>query len=110
MSITRTFTVAELEDLGAPYDLPKDVEISRTHVDDRRWSSVWELIFRHEGKVWSVLYERGATEHQEVDTWGYDDTVKATLMEPREVTVTKWEPAEEAVPLGRDVSNGGHHG
>jgi hypothetical protein len=62
-NLTRTFTIAELEELGAPYDLREDVEISRTHVDERRWSSVWELVFRHEGQVWSVLYERPATEH-----------------------------------------------
>ena len=95
MPITRTFTVAELEQLGAPYNLPKDVEVSRTHVDDRRWSSVWELIFRYDGKVWQVDFQTPATEHQECDTWFDEDAIVATEMEAREVTVTKWLPVEE---------------
>lgn len=92
-NVTRTFTVAELEEIGVPFDLPDEIEVSRTLVDTERWSSVYELLFRHDGRVWAVDYEVGATEHQEVELFRYDP-VTATAMEQREVTVTRWLPVE----------------
>lgn len=91
---TRTFTVAELAAIGAPFDLPDGVEVSRELIDTERWSTVHRLLFRHDGHVWAVTYEQGATEHQEVPEFRYDP-VTATLMEQREVTVTRWLPVGE---------------
>lgn len=95
--LTRTFTVAELEAIGVPFDLPDDQVVSRELVGTERWSSVYELLFRFDGRVWSVKYERPATEHQEVPLFRHEP-VTATAMEERQATVTRWMPieAEEA--------------
>jgi hypothetical protein len=100
--ITRTFTVAELEAIGIPdeWHAAKGQAAERLHeeqIDTRRWVSVHELVFRLPGETqaWSVTYEKGLTEEQEPDPfWG--DTVTATAMEERQVTVTRWEPVETA--------------
>lgn len=92
-NLTRTFTVAELEAIGVPFDLTDDQVVSRELVGTERWSSVYELLFRLDGRVWSVKYERPATEHQEVPTFRYEP-VTATAMEERQVTVTKWMPVQ----------------
>lgn len=91
--VTRAFTAAELEEIGVPFDLPGDIEVSRELIDADRWSHVYELLFRHDGRVWSITYEVGATEYQEVDPFG-SDPVTATAMEERQVTITRWMPIE----------------
>lgn len=97
-TITRTFTVAELEEIGVPFELDGEgcaEEIQTRHIDSRRWSALKELTFRHpeDSKVYAVRYQVGLTEHQECDPFS-DDPVTATVMEQREVTVTKWLPVE----------------
>ncbi len=94
-NITRQFTTAELDEIGVPFDLPEELEVSDRHLSSRRWVEVRELLFRHDGHVWRVTYQRGLTEYQEgTDPWCGESTVTATAMEQREVTVTQWLPVE----------------
>lgn len=101
----RTFTRDQLEEWGVPDDLPTQefaanypdsaVQLHEEQVDSRRWVSVHALIFRapDDGKAYRVHYEQGLTEQQDgTDPWGYADTIEAVEVEPREVTVTRWEP------------------
>lgn len=92
--LTRTFSVEELEEIGVPFDLAEEEEVSRELVSSERWSEVYRLLFRYEGRVWAVEYEVGATEHQEVPAFRYP-VVTATAMEEREVTVKRWLPVEK---------------
>lgn len=93
---TRTFTPAELEAIGVPDELDCPgyaTELHNEQVDSRRWVAVHELVFRHpvDGLAYRVHYERGLT----ADPWDYDTTVTATVVEERQVTVTKWLPIDE---------------
>ncbi|MCQ6250883.1 hypothetical protein [Streptomyces malaysiensis] len=98
---TRTFTPDQLEQIGIPYDLGDfdgaATELHREQTDTRRWASVHWLVFRapDDGKAYGVTYQRPLTEHQECDIWFDDAEITATEMEPREVTVTRWMPAED---------------
>ncbi|WDZ91170.1 hypothetical protein [Nocardiopsis sp. HUAS JQ3] len=92
--LTREFTRAELESLGVPFDLTADVEVSREIIDQRRWSTVWELLFRHEGRVWQIHYETGSTEYQDVPPFA-GDTVTATALEERPVLTLQWVPVDQ---------------
>lgn len=99
MPTTRTFTVAELEEMGFPFDLPEGVEVEDTLIDKRRWYENRRLVFRHEGQAWAVRY---ASEYQDDSgvEWHHNHfggVVSATLMEERRVTVTKWLPVEGEV-------------
>lgn len=109
MPITRTFTIAELLDLGVPPDSPEDVEYSETlladeHVGVLKYSQKRRCVFEDEdGDAWAVEYEAPLEMGDfEVDGDGteghgwYGDEVTATAVEQREVTVTKWLPVEEA--------------
>jgi hypothetical protein len=93
--LTRKFTIAELEEIGVPFELDDDQEVSDRQVESRRWVALHELLFRHDGQVWAVRYEVGLTEEQECEPFGTSDpeaVVTATAMEERQVTVTKWLP------------------
>lgn len=98
--LTRTFTVAELEAIGVPFEcgvLPHfATELDDQLVDTRRWVSVHQLVFRapDDGKVYAVHYEQGLTENQEDSPPFHGDEVTATAMEQREVTVIRWLPVE----------------
>ena len=97
MSIKRTFTRDELEELGLP---DSDHTIHTEQIDERRWYSIHELVFRIEdnGPLWRVNYYEPLTELQEHDTWNDQKTIGAVQVEPYEVTVTKYRPVEIAVP------------
>jgi hypothetical protein len=93
--LTRTFTAAELDAIGVPFDLPENAEVSDTQVSAGRWTETRRILFRHEGRVWAVAYRTGLTEEQEVEPFEhYADLVPATAMEERQVTVTQWLPVE----------------
>ncbi|MFI7315174.1 hypothetical protein [Streptomyces hygroscopicus] len=107
---TRTFTPAELAAIGVPPDSPEDVEYSDILLADEpvttlKYTQHRRCIFRAEddGKTYAVEYEgRLDTGDYEVggyapdDHGWYGDTVEATQVEQREVTVTRWAPVEEA--------------
>lgn len=96
-ALTRTFTVAELDDIGVPFELDADdtcaEEIETRHIESRRWNALKELIFRHpeDGRAYAIRYQEGLTEDQHCDPF-LGDTVIAVVMEQREVTVTQWMP------------------
>jgi hypothetical protein len=99
--VIRTFTAAELEEIGVPFELPGPngpaaegmaYELHREQVDTRRWASVHELVFRapDDGKTYRVSYEEGLTEIQDdTDPWIYHP-IKAVEVELRPVTVQRW--------------------
>lgn len=92
----RLFTVAELQELGAPYDMDADFFVEDTQHDVRRWYEVRRLVFYDtEGFAWAVLYERGLTEIQEDhDTWP-SDPVEAVGVVAVTTSITTWEEAPE---------------
>lgn len=98
-ALTRTFTVAELDEIGVPFELDGDdqcaQEIQTRHIESRRWAALKELIFRHpeDGLAYAIRYQEPLTEHQDCSPF-LGDTVKATVMEQRQVTITKWMPVE----------------
>lgn len=106
--ITRTFTVAELDEIGVPFELDADdqcaQEIQIRHIESRRWVALKELIFRHpgDGLAYAIRFQEPLTEEQECSPF-LGDTVKAIVVEQREVTVTKWLPVEapETAPDAR---------
>lgn len=103
--ITRTFTVAELEDLGVPPDSPEDVEYSDVlladeHVAVLKYSQLRRTIIRTDAAIWAVEYEAPLDMGDfEVDGgdgtdnhgW-HGDTVEATAVVQCEVKVLKWLP------------------
>lgn len=60
-------------------------------VDQRRWVTVYEGIFKHNpsGKFYSVDYEKGSTECQESEYF-YDDEIEFTEVEQKEVLTKVW--------------------
>lgn len=105
MPITRTFTVTELEALGVPrytidereaLGIPHDLDENIAEADERLWANRYietrRNLFRHDGRVWAVRYQRPLTD-DEVDTFK-TDPVPAVAMEEHEVTVTRWQPVE----------------
>jgi len=77
-----------VDELDLPYnsDIVKQDEV----VDTSRWSVIHELIFEHEGKHYRTFYSKGATEYQDESPWEYDEDVKCTEVELKEVTVKQW--------------------
>ncbi|MFE0326296.1 hypothetical protein ACFW08_05705 [Streptomyces sp. NPDC058960] len=91
----RQFTREQLDEWDLPSAWADDAPeiLHREQVDERRWTSVHELVFRapDDGKAYRVYYEQGLTEHQDdTDPWDYERTVTADEVEPVEVTVTQW--------------------
>jgi molecular chaperone GrpE (heat shock protein) len=67
------------------------------HLEDLRWSSAWEVVFRHEGQFWKVTYEEPSTEMQEgLDPWGDEKEVEAVQVEPRMVPAILWSTSGES--------------
>ncbi|GGW68117.1 hypothetical protein [Streptomyces griseoloalbus] len=108
MSITRTFTRAQLDALGLPDDTVYEdqaaefpttaVELHREQVDTRRWVSVHALVFRapDDGKTYRVRYEEGLTENQDgTDPWMLAAEVEAVEVEEYDRTIKAWRPVGE---------------
>lgn len=66
-------------------------------VDQRRWVTVFEGRFKHvpTGCHYLVYYERGSTECQDADLFGFDKEVQFTHVVQRPVTEMRWVPLEE---------------
>lgn len=58
--------------------------------DTTRWSTHHELIFKHDGKLYSATYSRGATEQQDERPWDGEDEIECTEVEAYEKTVTDY--------------------
>lgn len=59
-------------------------------VDHTRWAVIHEVVFRFERAFYMVTYSDPATEHQEVETWGYGSSVEAARVKPVEVTKVEY--------------------
>ncbi|MGW4648061.1 hypothetical protein [Kitasatospora sp. NPDC004289] len=105
--ITRDFTIAELRALDLPPDDPDEPDefpehvLADEHLGNLKYTASRRVIFQHDGRTWAVEYEArmdvGDHEFGDYDPddhgwWG--DTVTATAVEEREVTVTKWVEAD----------------
>lgn len=42
-------------------------------VDQRRWVTVYEHIFEHEGKLYQTCFEQGSTEQQDTRPYEYEE-------------------------------------
>lgn len=63
-------------------------------VDTSRWSIRHELIFRREGKLYSVWYQVGATEQQDESPFDNEgDEIECTEMEAYERTIIDYRAA-----------------
>lgn len=80
------------KELGLPYDCKL---IEDDIIDTTRWSIVHEIVFEDKGKFYMTTYSEGATEYQDERPWEYEDEVKCTEVELKEVKVKKWIPVEE---------------
>lgn len=80
------------KELGLPYDCKL---IEDDIIDTTRWSIVHEIVFEDNGKFYMTTYSEGATEYQNERPWEYEDEVKCTEVELKEVKVKKWIPVEE---------------
>ena len=82
----RTFDGEFISDIARP-----DVVV-REICGNSRWSIDYYLVFRHEGKLYSTTYERGATECQEVD---WPESFECEEVEPYQELVTKYRPVAQ---------------
>ena len=80
------------KELGLPYDCKL---IKDDIIDTTRWSIVHEIVFEDKGKFYMTTYSEGATEYQDERPWEYEDEVKCTEVELKEVKVKKWIPVED---------------
>lgn len=69
---------------------PSENILRNEQVDNTRWSIVYDLVFKHDGKLYQTSYSRGATEQQDESPWQYDDEVECTEVEAYEKTVTDY--------------------
>ena len=80
------------KELGLPYDCKL---IENDIIDTTRWSIVHEIVFEDKGKFYMTTYSEGATEYQYERPWEYEDEVKCTEVELKEVKVKKWIPVDD---------------
>lgn len=80
------------KELGLPYDCKL---IEDDIIDTTRWLIVHEIVFEDKGKFYMTTYSEGATEYQDERPWEYEDEVKCTEVELKEVKVKKWIPVED---------------
>lgn len=81
-----------IKELGLPYNCKL---IEDDIIDTTRWSIVHEIVFEDKGKFYMTTYSEGATEYQDERPWEYEDEVKCTEVELKEVKVKKWIPVED---------------
>lgn len=80
------------KELGLPYDCKL---IEDDIIDTTRWSIIHEIVFEDKGKFYMTTYSEGATEYQDERPWEYEDEVKCTEVELKEVKVKKWIPVDD---------------
>lgn len=92
MTRTKVFSKDYLMD---ELDLPYENTIVNRIVNTTRWSIIHEIVFEDKGKFYMTTYSEGATEYQDERPWEYDDEIKCTEVELKEVKVKKWIPVED---------------
>lgn len=95
--LTRTFPKADMLHLidggsNESYEI-----IHQELIDHTRWSVVYEIVFRDAVTLeyFRAYYNEGATEYQDESPWEWESEVIASLVEPRNVTVTQYFPVEQ---------------
>ena len=80
------------DEIGLPYDADDGVIIEVKDVRTNRWSYTKRIIFTDpfDFLSWRVDYQEGATESQETQPWEFEDYVKLTRVEGKEVTRIEW--------------------
>ncbi len=68
--------------------------ISDEMVDQRRWVTEYEIIFREGDKFYRAHYDKGSTENQDTSPWEFEDNVSAVEVVPKEITVIQYVNAE----------------
>ena len=71
-------------------------EVENSVIDTSRWSTHYEFIFKHDGKVYRTYYKRGATEMQDEEPWEYEDMVDCDEVKKVEVTKYEWVAVKDA--------------
>ena len=92
MTRTKVFSKDYLMD---ELDLPYENTIVNRIVNTTRWFIIHEIVFEDKGKFYMTTYSEGATEYQDERPWEYDDEIKCTEVELKEVKVKKWIPVED---------------
>lgn len=60
-------------------------------MDATRWSVVYEMVFKHQGKFYETSYSRGATEGQDESPYEHEgDMISVSEVAPREFTVIRY--------------------
>ena len=68
-----------------------DYEVIKNEISDTsRWSNIYDLIFKFQGKLYSSYYSVGATEQQDESPWEYDDQVECWEVEEYQKTITDY--------------------
>lgn len=93
---TRVFTRQELADLMLPWRAGTNGEIiADVEMDERRWYVIREVTFRlagqTDGEAWRLPYRADKTEMGEIDLWGDEQEVTATLVRKVTKMVEVWE-------------------
>lgn len=71
-------------------------EVKDSVIDTDRWSTHYEFIFDHNGKVYRTYYKRGSTEMQDEQPWEFEDMVDCHEVEQVEVTKYEWVSVKDA--------------
>ena len=71
-----------------------DVVISDEIIDQRRWSTTHELIFKHEELIYRTYYSHGSTECQDERPWENEPEVECTEMQAVMKIVFVYEPTK----------------
>ncbi len=111
----RTFTVAELAEIGVPPDSPTDIQydpdlLADEHVATLKYSQKRRCVFCDGLQTWAVEYEAAIDAgdfevgEQPSDHGWYGGIVEAVEVVEREVTVTRWQPVGEADGERRSLS------
>jgi hypothetical protein len=85
----RDFTKQELLDILEEENESAEI-VKDELVDTSRWSIIYDLIFRIDGKFYRTNYSVGATESQDEGPWewfDYDSKIACEEVEPYEKTV-----------------------
>lgn len=61
-------------------------------IDTTRWSLVYEMVFKKDGKYYKTSYSTGATESQDESPYEYeDDEIECREVFPKEKTIIVYE-------------------
>lgn len=85
MSVITLDTEYLKKDLG----LPEDAIYSEVVFTDR-WSTHYDIVFKHDGAYYMTGYSEGSTEMQCEYAWDNEETVECIQVEYKEVKIKKW--------------------